>query len=224
MFGLFHPRWTRAEIAFSAGYALLVLVLGLAGEGVRDVLGYDRALVQGGEYWRLLSANLVHLGAGHLALDLAGLVLLLLFFRDVFAPRDWAVASLAGGLAVGAGLWFLNPEVARYVGISGVLHTLLFAGLLLSFRHSPLVNGLVFAVMAWRLWSEQQPGYDVLYMHDLIGGAVLVDAHLYGALAALPVSALLWRRSQARQRDFRAADAARQAGTVYSRPGPEERP
>lgn len=207
MFGLFTPRWTRQETLFAAGFVGLVLLLGLGGETVRDALRYDRDLIAGGEAWRLLTGNLVHLGVGHLALDLAGLVLLLLFFRDVFAPRDWALATLAGSVAVGAGLWLLNDEVGRYVGISGVLHTLLFAGLLLSFRHTPLINGVVFVAMAFRLWSEQQPGYDVNYMQAAIGGSVMVDAHLYGALAALPVTALLWRRSQARQARFRAADA-----------------
>lgn len=207
MFGLFTPRWTRQETLFAAGFVALVLLLGLGGETVRDALRYDRDLIAAGEAWRLLTGNLVHLGMGHLALDLAGLVLLLLFFRDVFAPRDWVLATLAGSVAVGAGLWLLNVGVGRYVGISGVLHTLLFAGLLLSFRHTPLINGVVFVAMAFRLWSEQQPGYDVNYMQAAIGGSVMVDAHLYGALAALPVTALLWRRSQVRQARFRAADA-----------------
>lgn len=204
MLGLFTPRWTRAEVLFATGYVALVLLLGLAGDWAREALRYDRELIAAGEAWRLLTGNLVHLGIGHLLLDAAGLSLLLLFFRDVFSPRDWVLASLAGAGVVGAGLWYLNPEVYGYLGISGVLHTLLFAGLLLSFRHTPLINGIVFAGMAFRLWSEQQPAYDADYMRDLIGGSVLVDAHLYGALAALPVTALLWRRSQVRQARFHA--------------------
>jgi rhomboid family GlyGly-CTERM serine protease len=207
MFGLMTPPWTRAETAFSATFVLLILLLG-ADPAFRDALRFDRELIVAGESWRIFTGNFVHIGAGHLWLDTLGLALLLLFFRDVFSPRDWTLATLTGVLAVGVGLWFLNPEVRSYVGISGVLHTLLFAGLLLSFRHSPLINGIVFAAMAARLWSEQQPGYDVYYMQDTIGGAVMVDAHLYGALASLPVVLLCWRASQARQLRFRAADVA----------------
>lgn len=203
MFALFTPPWTRSETLFAIGLVALVLLAGAGGDTVRDALRFDREAIAAGQWWRLISGNFVHLGAGHLWLDVAGLALLLLFFRDVFAPRDWAVAVGVGALAVGAGLWYLNPEVWRYVGISGVLHTLLFAGLLLSFRHSPWINGIVFVAMAARIWSEQQPDYDVNYMHETIGGAVMVDAHFYGALAALPVVALLWRRSQARQLHFR---------------------
>lgn len=206
MFGLMTPPWTRAEVVFSASFVLLILALG-TDPAFRDALGFDRQLIAAGEGWRIFTGNFVHLGAGHLWLDTLGLALLLLFFRDVFSPLAWALATLAGALAVGVGLWFLNADVQGYVGISGVLHTLLFAGLLLSFRHSPLINGVVFVAMAARLWSEQQPGYDVFYMQDTIGGAVMVDAHLYGALASLPVVALCWRASQARQRRFRAADA-----------------
>lgn len=209
MFGLLTPRWTRDEIAFSAGLVALVLLLAVFGDGARELLRYDRGAIASGEWWRVLSGNFVHLGIGHLALDTLGLALLLLFFRDVFAPGDWALALLCGSLAVGLGLWFRDPLVLRYVGISGVLHTLLFAGLLLSFRHTPLLNGFVFAAMAFRIWTEQQPDYNVNYLYRQIGGAVLVDAHLYGALASLPVTVLLWRRSQVRQVRFRAADAAR---------------
>lgn len=208
MFGLLVPRWTRGEILFTGGYVLLVLLLAAAGEGARDMLRYDRDLIAAGEIWRLLTGNFVHLGAGHLWLDVTGLVLLLLFFRDVFGPVEWAMASLLGSVAVGGTLWLLDPGIGSYMGISGVLHTLLFSGLLLSFRHNPVINGIVMAGMVWRLWSEQQAGYDVNYMQELIGGAVLVDAHLYGALAALPVTLLLWRRSQIRQSRFRASDAA----------------
>jgi len=208
MFGLMTPPWTRAEAVFSASFVLLVLALGLE-PAVREALRYDRELIAAGEAWRIVTGNFVHLGVGHLVLDVLGLALLLLFFRDVFSPRLWLLATLAGALAVGAGLWFLNPGLPGYLGISGVLHTLLFAGLLLSFRHSPLINGVVFAAMSARLWSEQQPDYDVLQMQDVIGGAIAVDAHLYGALASLPVVALCWRASQARQARFRAADSAR---------------
>jgi rhomboid family GlyGly-CTERM serine protease len=212
MFGLLNPPWTRGELLASGGLVALVLLLGLAGEGVRDALAWNRAAIEAGHWWRLLTGHLVHLGAGHLLLDLTGLVLLLLFFRDVFAPRDWLLAGLLGAALVSAGLWFLDPGVRGYVGISGVLHTWLFAGLLLSLRHTPLINGIVLAAMIWRLWTEQQPDYDAAYMQSFIGGSVLVNAHLYGALAALPVTALLWRRSQARQARFRANDRGEAAG------------
>lgn len=208
MFGLMTPPWTRAEAVFAVAFVALVLALGVD-PAVRDALRFDRALIAGGEWWRLLTGNFVHLGAGHLWLDVLGLSLLLLFFRDVFSPGLWTLATLAGALAVGGGLWLLNPALQGYLGISGVLHTLLFAGLLLSFRHSPVVNGVVFAAMCARLWSEQQAGYDVLQMQDVIGGAIAVDAHLYGALASLPVAALCWRSSQARQMRFREADRVR---------------
>ncbi|MFZ5757769.1 MAG: rhombosortase [Pseudomonadota bacterium] len=208
MLGLFSPRWTRSEILFSAGLVALVLLLGAGGDTARDWLRFDRELIAAGEWWRSITGNFVHMNANHLWLDVLGLVLLLLFFRDVFSPLDWLLALFIGSTAVGAGLLVLDPGLMRYVGISGVLHTLLFAGLLLSFRHSPWINGIVFVAMAARIWTEQQPGYDVNYLRETIGGSVMVNAHFYGALAALPVTALLWQRSQARQQRFRAHDAA----------------
>ena len=208
MFGLLHPRWTRAEILFSAGFVLLLLLLAAGGDPLRDSLRYDRVAIGAGEWWRLATGHFVHLGTGHLLLDTTGLALLLLFFRDVFSPRDWTVAVVTGAVVTGLALYLCTPDLGRYVGISGVLHTLLFAGLLLSFRYNPVINGIVLAAMTHRIWTEQQAGFDVNHMQSVIGGAVAVDAHFYGALAALPVVLVLWRRSQARQARFRAADAA----------------
>jgi len=79
-------------------------------------------------------------------------------------------------------LWFLDPDVEWYVGLSGLLHGLLTAGLLASFlagsRDALLLGLLVAGKILWEQVSGPLPG-----SQGLAGAAVVVDAHLYGALA-----------------------------------------
>jgi hypothetical protein len=71
------------------------------------------------------------------------------------------------------------------VGLSGVLHGLLVAGLLHGLmtprrRESAVVLALVFAKLAYEQLAGPLPGSAAT-----AGGAVIVDAHLYGAIAGL---------------------------------------
>ena len=52
------------------------LLLGLGGDEVRDLLRYERDAIHGGEYWRLVSGHLVHLGFGHLWPNLVALAII----------------------------------------------------------------------------------------------------------------------------------------------------
>lgn len=80
------------------------------------------------------------------------------------------------------GLWFLNPELQWYVGLSGVLHGVLMAGLVVAasseHKEAIAVGIIVTAKIAWEQFSGPLPGSEASS-----GGAVIVDAHLYGAVA-----------------------------------------
>src|ERR1700676_4703532 len=68
---------------------LLVLPLGVTGEGGRDHLQYERSALAQYQWWRLISAHLVHLGWQHALLNCAGLTLLWMLFAREFSPRRW---------------------------------------------------------------------------------------------------------------------------------------
>ena len=46
-------------------------LLAAGGDEIRELARYERNAIEGGEYWRLLSGHLVHLGLGHLWPNLA---------------------------------------------------------------------------------------------------------------------------------------------------------
>src|SRR6476646_11449615 len=89
---------------------LLITLLGLGGEGVRQALSYDRVAIQGGEYWRLLTANFVHLGWWHLFLNALGVVVLVLLCPESLSWSVWLRRLLVIGLGMSLGLYFFVPR------------------------------------------------------------------------------------------------------------------
>ncbi len=181
------PALTRIRHLLSQHWPLLVvllpcLLLALGGDTLRLPLRYDRAAILHGELWRLLTGNFVHLGAGHLLEDMAGLVLLWLLFADVLPGWRMPLVILAGGFAVGLGLLIGDPYTTWYVGISGALDTLWAAGSLELIRRRDRFGWVLVAFLLTKLAYEQLIGPLPLSTASS-GGTVIVDAHLYGALA-----------------------------------------
>jgi rhomboid family GlyGly-CTERM serine protease len=180
-----------------AGLLLALAVLCITQFVPGDVarLRYERTAVAAGEWWRLLSCHLIHYDALHLAMNLAGLVLLwLLYARDARA-RDWCIVALASALAIGGGLYFIEPDVAWYLGLSGVLHGVWAAGGIAACRRWPLEGGVTLALLAGKLAFELVHGP----VSSGFGATlpVLTVAHRLGALGGLgaAVALRLWRRS-----------------------------
>jgi rhomboid family GlyGly-CTERM serine protease len=80
-------------------------------------------------------------------------------------------------------LW-LNPGLIWYVGLSGVLHALFVAGLLGDIREHAALGWLVLLGFAGKIIFEQMYG-PLPGSERSAGGPVVVDAHLYGAIAGL---------------------------------------
>jgi len=95
---------------------------------------------------------------------------------------------------ISLGLWFKQPGLLAYVGFSGVLHGLLYFGVLRLLPSAPALAGTVLAVLIGRQIWEQTGAYDPDYLRTMIHGRVMPDAHLFGALTGLVLGAWsLWR-------------------------------
>ncbi len=173
----------------------LMLALALFGDDARVPLRFDRAAILDGQWWRLLSAHLVHLGGPHLLMNLAGLWLVWALVGPALSSRSWLIVLLADALITGLGLLIFNPQLAWYVGLSGVLHGLLVAGAMADIRAGRRSTWLLLAALAFKLGWEQLAG-PLPGSEASAGGTVIVDAHLYGALGGLLLSPLLSPRLQ----------------------------
>jgi rhomboid family GlyGly-CTERM serine protease len=176
-------------VALSTLFALL-------GDRATQWLRYDRDAILHGQWWRIISGNIVHLGWPHLLLNLAGLILVWLLFRHTLSTRNWIFVTLASAAAVGVGLLLFDPELQWYVGLSGVLHGLFAAGLVTSLyagnRGDWWLLLLFVAKITWEQLVGTMPG-----SAEVAGGTVIVNAHLYGAIGGAITALLIimeWKR------------------------------
>jgi len=164
--------------------AALSILAQLGGDTAQEFLRYDRDAIVYGEVWRLLSGNFLHLGVMHLLLNLAGLVLIWMFFGARFSHGQWVVIVLVSSIATGLGLLVFTPEVGWYVGLSGALHGYFVAGCMaeirLKLREGWWLLIVIALKLAWEQWHGAMPG-----TASLAGGEVIVDAHLFGAISGL---------------------------------------
>jgi rhomboid family GlyGly-CTERM serine protease len=170
------PAWVLV-----LGVIGLALILECLPAEVRLGLRYERSGLQAGEIWRLLTGHLIHLGPVHAVWNGAALFLLQVLFAGTLRLKDWVCVGLLSALSIDLGLYYLQPDVDWYVGLSGCLHGVAIAGALaLSLQRSytgMLLTAAIVAKLALEQWFGALP-----YLASGIGGAVVVDAHLYGSV------------------------------------------
>jgi rhomboid family GlyGly-CTERM serine protease len=159
----------------------VAVILGILGDTGREWFSFDRAAIASGEVWRLLSGHVVHLGVSHLLLNLAGLLLVWYLVGAVFSRSQWLVILAADIVVVNLGLWYLQPQLVWYVGLSGILHGLLAAGIVGSLRTRRIDVIVLGVAVLGKLLYEQLLG-PLPGSEESTGGAVIVAAHLYGAI------------------------------------------
>ncbi len=162
----------------------LCLALQAGGESAQELFQFQREGLAQGQLWRLFTGHFIHLGWSHALMNLAALGLLVYLLAEGLEAASLLGLIVASSLAVDAGLWFLQPELEWYVGLSGVLHGL-FAGLLLlqwfCRRERYLWLILLLSVkLGWEGMTGPLP-----MTADLAGGPVVTVAHLYGALGGV---------------------------------------
>ena len=168
------------------------LILLLAGDTGREWLRFDRSGIAAGELWRLLTGHLVHLGVSHTVLNLAGLVLVWFLVGRAYTWKQWLWIMAGSIAAIDLGLWFGAPSLEWYVGLSGLLHGMLAAGIVAGLAarsgEAAILAVVVAGKLAWEQLAGPLPGSE-----GTSGGAVIVDAHLYGVIGGTLVAAALIR-------------------------------
>jgi rhomboid family GlyGly-CTERM serine protease len=123
---------------------------------------------------------------------MAGLMLVWTLVGNRFTELQWIAVLVATIAGIDLGLWFFDPDLDWYVGLSGVLHGILIAGAFVGMRRGSVeaaaLGVLVVGKIIWEQLSGPLPG-----SASLAGGSVVVNAHLYGAIAGALTAALLIR-------------------------------
>ena len=177
------PIANRIRLQWNHSLWLLILLLSwaLQAGGLVADWRFDRALIAQGDVWLLFSGHLVHLNWTHWALNMAGLAVVAFFFSPYSSVWQWLWVIAISALFVGVGLYWRNPELHTYVGLSGVLHGLFIYGAMRETRRYPasgyVLLALLVAKLIWEFMNGPLPGSETMTQ-----GRVATDAHLYGAI------------------------------------------
>ncbi|MBI4724222.1 MAG: rhomboid family intramembrane serine protease [Rhodomicrobium sp.] len=153
-------------------------------------------IIEGGEWWRLFSAPLLHGGLIHIALNgvalfFAGAVLENVIGRAWFAAV-FAVSGIAGALMS----LLINPQALISVGASGAIMGMFGAAFAVSYRYptaSPMRTFLQSGSLRMLIPSL------IPLFGDLFGQKIDFAAHIGGAIGGAVIGALLvviWQRDE----------------------------
>lgn len=184
----FNKRATVCIVSLTFVIFLLLFV----GAEVNQWLRYSKTDLMNGQLWRLFSAHLVHLNLSHGLMNLAAFIVIVLLVGNVLTIAKWVSAFVFLSFMVSGALFVLSPEIVWYVGLSGVLHGILVLGLVMGSIAGDKLHIVALLVVLGKIIREQLPSFDVNHLRDVIDGAVVVDAHLYGAVGGLMIAVLFY--------------------------------
>lgn len=156
------------------------------------LLSLDPAKVSTGEYWRLLTANLVHFGWLHTLMNAVALLLCVLAFFTEYSLKKFSLLLLWCCAIVGIGIYCFNPEYSPYAGLSGAIHGLIVAGLLQTRAYPIWIRVVALGLVIAKLVQENSADYEATDLQALLPVTVAVESHLYGAVAGLVFVATGW--------------------------------
>jgi rhomboid family GlyGly-CTERM serine protease len=172
----------RSLIIETSLIILLTLIFYLFEPEASKLLAYYHNGIAEGEIWRLISATFCHTNFNHLVINIAGLIITLALFIDLFKTIKIFPIIIFSSLFIGLCLFFFDTEVIWYVGLSGVLHGLFSYGVATDVAKKDLWGYLLGAGLVIKIIDEQMFGASQSTV-DLIAAEVLVNAHLYGAIS-----------------------------------------
>jgi rhomboid family GlyGly-CTERM serine protease len=162
-------------------------------------LRYERTAVEQGELWRLLTANFVHLGWKHLALNTAALLGVGWLFSGCYSHRQWIFILVGSCLATSLGLYFFASHIDWCLGLSGALHGVFAAGAIAWVATGKTAGGWLLAIEIAALIYEQLVG-PMPFSIGTIEGIVITEAHIWGTAGGIAVAIpLQWSRRQQRK-------------------------
>jgi rhomboid family GlyGly-CTERM serine protease len=176
------------------GLSLYLIALGcllLGPWNLVDINSFElsRSGLKGGEYWRFWTGQLVHASWQHLAMNLAGLIVLQQMFGKELRTVVWAWGYAVIALIIGICMLAFS-RYGTFVGLSAMLHGLFAYAACLAMRRDGLLAAGVLLVLGGKvIWEKLQGGSN--FIEQLIGMPVAVDSHMYGFIAGLVLGAVM---------------------------------
>lgn len=159
-------------------------VAGLFTPNIDNLLAYRRSAIADGQWWRLITGNLLHTNHWHLLMNFAGLWIVLFLHHFHYQLKGLTALFILLCLFEGIGLYLGYPQLLGYVGLSGMLHGLFTYGAVQDIRRKMRSGYLLLLGVIVKVGHEQFYGAsdDVT---AIIGARVATEAHLVGLICGL---------------------------------------
>ncbi len=145
-------------------------------------LEFNRTLISHGEYWRIITGNLVHSNWYHLMLNCGGIALIWALHAEHTSVIRYILNTLLLACICGLGLYYYYPENHIYTGLSGLLHGVIIFGALKDIQAGMKTGFLLFLGVWFKVLWEQYNGASA-DIATLIDARVAIEAHLIGTIA-----------------------------------------
>ncbi|MAD14889.1 MAG: rhombosortase [Alteromonadaceae bacterium] len=149
-------------------------------------LAFDRESISQGQWWRVLTGNFLHTNFNHLLLNLAAVVLLWSLHGQYYRTAHYLLMLGVFSFGVSAGIYYFEPEMQWYVGLSGILHGVFVWGAYQDIKYD-VTSGWILMVGVWAKIANEQIAGPSGSIAELIDASVAIDAHLFGAFCGLLV-------------------------------------
>lgn len=190
------PAWYFLAVAAASLLAQLV-------PAARDLLIYDRIAIAAGEWWRVWTGHVVHFGWPHFVADTGLLLIIGWTIGREFPRTSWLGLALMPAVISGA-IYFLDPEMMRYAGLSAVNLGLLLLLAARGWRGDlrdwfwPAIVVIYVVELGYEIWKGGQGGGFIAF--DEPGVKVATSAHLAAvAYALLAWAWCAWRKRRRAQ-------------------------
>ena len=171
--------------------ALITIAL-IGFQALQSELIFHRYAINDGEFWRIITGNLVHTNTPHLIMNITGLWLFWMLYDENMTPRQLYTSVLITSLAVGIGIYWFTPELTWYAGLSGSLYGLYIIGATSSLCNKDYISSIpVLILVPGKLLLDANQKGMTHASAELIDAPIATDAHLYGFLSAIVISIVI---------------------------------
>ena len=163
---------------------ILIMFLAQALEPLSsEWLGFYSDKIVNGEFWRLITGQLLHTNLPHLLLNIAGLILISLLHSQYYSTKDFIFILLISLGFIGVGI-LLITSYSHYAGLSGVLHSFMVYGALQDIKHQLYTGWILLLAIFVKVFNEVIFGASE-YTETLINASVALEAHLLGVIVGI---------------------------------------
>lgn len=177
----FSPYWVALVVSL---LCVGLYITGLVTPVIDHLLVYRRSSIEAGQWWRLITGNLLHTNHWHLLMNLAGLWIILFLHHFHYRAKGLTLLFILLCSLEGIGLYLGYPQLLSYVGLSGMLHGLFAYGAVQDIQRRIRSGYLLLLGVIVKVGHEQFYGASD-EVSTMIGARVATEAHLVGLLCGL---------------------------------------